>query len=102
MSIDGVLDVYPDIVMSVCQTSSAWGIIQLEPLPYPKFYQPSYFGCGVDIYVVDTGIDTNHVEFQNLPGYSRTVANLFSSYGAVSSNTDKHGHGTFCAGMVQF
>mmetsp|Transcript_20115 Transcript_20115/g.27724 ORF Transcript_20115/g.27724 Transcript_20115/m.27724 type:complete len:548 (-) Transcript_20115:326-1969(-) len=103
LSIDGVLDVYPDIILSISQTqaSSAWGIIQLEPIkPAPKVYTPLYYGCGVDVYIVDTGLDTNHIEFQSLPGYSRTVANLFSSYGAVSSNTDGHGHGTFCAATV--
>lgn len=53
----------------------------------------------VDVYVLDTGVDTNHQEFSPT-GNGRIVSNIWNAFGAVSSDTDSHGHGTHCAGTV--
>ncbi|KAK6524638.1 hypothetical protein TWF281_011540 [Arthrobotrys megalospora] len=48
-------------------------------------------GKGVDVYVVDSGINVDHVEFQ---GRARM---MFSYFGKVD---DDVGHGTHCAGTI--
>ena len=96
-----VVNVYPDL--PVYSTAYSWGIDRIDQssLPLSNMYTPVFKGCGVDIYIIDSGIDTNHVEFIPSTGSIRTVANIFNSYGAVSSNTDDFGHGTHCAGKVE-
>jgi len=55
-------------------------------------------GVGVDVYIVDTGIDTTHDEFFNTD--NRTIKNVYNAYGSVRPNTDIQGHGTHVAGTV--
>ena len=45
-------------------------------------------------------MDTNHIEFTPHSGSTRTVANIFNEFGALTSNTDGFGHGTHCAGKL--
>ena len=67
-------------------------------------YAPAYTGAGVDVYVVDSGIDTLHKEFKPTAGHPRLVQNIYDEYAAVktkpSANTDDVGHGTHVAGIV--
>ena len=61
----------------------------------------------MDVFVIDTGLDTSHIEFARLPGmHVRTVKNLFDAYSerpdSPSNNTDGEGHGTHVAGTVQY
>lgn len=78
LRIEGVTRVVPDTIKKILRTSSSnvhfttetftvpWGIdrIDQESLPLDGIYQPEYTGAGTDIYIVDTGIDTTHQEFQ--------------------------------------
>jgi subtilisin family serine protease len=58
-------------------------------------YRPQYNGSGSNIFIVDTGIDTNHVEFQ---GTHRIVQNLYDAVGrSVGADNDMIGHGTHVA-----
>lgn len=58
------------------------------------------------MYVVDSGIDTTHSEFNG--NSKRIVRNLFAippagsgeEEGVVSENNDVVGHGTHCAGII--
>ena len=52
-------------------------------------------GSGVDVFVLDTGIDSQHEELRTrvLPGVSFTA-------GADNTTRDVHGHGTHCAGTI--
>ena len=56
----------------------------------------------MDVFIVDTGIDTTHSEFKQIPGeHVRTVKNIYDYYGGsgpVGENIDTEGHGTHVAG----
>lgn len=61
----------------------------------------------MDVFVIDTGLDTSHIEFARSPGmHVRTVKNLFDAYSefpdSPSNNTDGEGHGTHVAGTVRY
>ena len=101
-SMSEVLAVYPDL--PVYPTAYSWGTDRIDqsslPLSGGGTYNPAFKGCGVDIYIIDSGIDTTHIEFASVSGVSRTVSNIYNAFGAVTSNTDGWGHGTHLAGIV--
>jgi len=84
----------------------SWGLDRIDqsslPLDEATYSPPagSGGGEGVNVYVIDTGIDTTHEAFANLPGSTRTVANIFNTFGDVTPNTDDYGHGSHCAGTI--
>ena len=49
-------------------------------------------GEGVDVYIIDTGINTKHVEFEGRASWGITIPN--------DVDEDGNGHGTHCAGTV--
>lgn len=58
-------------------------------------------GAGASIFVVDTGLDTTHCEFDESDDYpARTVANVLNQWGAVKEDTDGDGHGTHVASIA--
>ena len=87
----GVKMIHNDLTKHIMNLKS-WGIDRLDQktLPLDNQYNALYNGMGVDVYVVDTGIDTNHIEFSNT--HERTVANIYNEFGAPSANTDGNGH----------
>ena len=99
-TISEVINVYPDL--PVYPSAYSWGLDRIDQafLPLSSTYNPAFKGCGVDIYIIDSGMDTNHIEFTPHSGSTRTVANIFNEFGALTSNTDGFGHGTHCAGKV--
>ena len=100
-SMSGVVGVYPDL--PVYPTAYSWGTDRIDQsaLPLSSTYNSYFKGCGVDIYVVDTGLDTTHIEFAPVNGVSRTVSNIYNQFGAIAADTDGDGHGTHCAGIVR-
>lgn len=50
-------------------------------------------GKGVSVYILDTGIDDGHLEFE---GRAQMKYNFVEG----SPDTDEHGHGTHCAGVI--
>eukprot|EP01038_Epipyxis_sp_PR26KG_P010176 gene10176-13692_t len=98
-SIEDVDYVYPDL--ETYTLAYSWGIDRLDQnsLPLSSSYTPSFDGTGVDVYIIDTGLDTTHSEFSYLT-IKRNISNIYNPYGAISSNTDGHGHGTHVAGTV--
>lgn len=90
-----------------------WGLDRLDQqhLPLNGVYNPTYNGTGVNVFVVDSGMDTTHVEFAPNAVFPRIVRNLYDRYmmiesdeslqpGVVSDNNDYVGHGTHCAGTI--
>jgi hypothetical protein len=77
----------------------SWGLDRIDQAQTPldgAAYTPhasTSGGQGVHVYVIDTGIDTNHIEFANTN--EREVMNIFNGYGdgAVSDDLDDNGHG---------
>ena len=103
-SMSGVVSVYPDL--PVYPAAYSWGTDRIDqsslPLSGSGTYNPAFKGCGVDIYIIDSGIDTNHIEFASVNGVSRTVSNIFNQFGAITLDTDGYGHGTHCAGIATY
>ena len=50
-------------------------------------------GEGVDVYIIDTGIYINHVEFEGRASWGKTIPQN-------DVDEDDNGHGTHCAGTV--
>jgi hypothetical protein len=89
---------------NIQETIYSWGLdrINQASLPLDLSCASDYDGSGVDVYIVDTGLDTTHQEFNN--NDVRHVQNIFSSFSSnknnPGSNTDDVGHGTHVAGTV--
>jgi Subtilase family len=109
----GVKDVHKDGIIrldplnAVPSTSTAaaynWGLDRIDQLYLPldgSSYNPAYEGDNVDIYIVDTGIDTTHVELAPNPS-GRVVRNIYAAPGfSLSNNNDQVGHGTIVASIA--
>eukprot|EP00057_Strongylocentrotus_purpuratus_P034290 XP_794633.3 PREDICTED: proteinase K [Strongylocentrotus purpuratus] len=72
----------------------SWGLDRVDQinLPLDDVYEPIGDGNGVDVYVIDTGINAGHVDFGGRG---------FIGYDALGgSGDDCNGHGTHCSGTV--
>jgi len=82
---------------TVTQTGATWGISRISrqalTTPLTTYIYNSVAGSGVDVYVIDTGILTTHVDFG---GRAASVYNAITN----EQPTDLNGHGTHCAGTI--
>ncbi len=60
---------------------------------FTKYEYDPAGGEGVDVYVIDTGININHVEFEGRAHWGKTIPNN-------DVDEDGNGHGTHCAGTI--
>ena len=67
--------------------SVPWGLDRIDQrsLPLNGLFTPGGMegpltGAGVDVFLLDTGLDANHVEFESAVGSGRTVRNLFDGF----------------------
>jgi subtilisin family serine protease len=81
---------------SVTQLNAPWGLDRIDQRALPlsgSFSSPSN-GSGVNVYIVDTGIDASHREFGG------RVASGFDAVSGSDGRTDCNGHGTHVAGTA--
>jgi subtilisin family serine protease len=74
--------------------TSSWGLDRIDQrsLPLDQSFSSVATGKGVTVYIMDTGILTDHQEFQGRASLGYDPSGLFLQ--------DCHGHGTHVAGIV--
>jgi len=79
------------------EPATSWGLDRIDQraLPLSGTFHSLSNGDGVDVYVLDTGVDADHPEFGQrvLPGVGFTGESVYG-------NVDPHGHGTHVAGTA--
>lgn len=81
------------------QNNAPWGLARIshrESLnlgSFNKYLYDDNAGEGVDAYVIDTGININHNEFEKRASWGKTIP-------LNDQDIDGNGHGTHCAGTI--
>lgn len=81
------------------QKSAPWGLArichrdELTFSTFNKYLFSSDGGEGVDVYVIDTGTNYNHVDFEGRAHWGKTIP-------AGDPDEDGNGHGTHCSGTI--
>ncbi len=90
----------------LCRENIAWGLDRIDGNDDNGDYSPSNTGCGATVFILDTGIYEQHVEFSGgsaqdgskVVGHFSTVGNGVRTDPEATNDGD--GHGTHCAGTV--
>jgi serine protease len=79
-------------------TPPSWGLDRIDQrsLPLDTAFNYANDGAGVDIYIVDTGIKSSHVDFGGRVDLANSVSLIADGY----ATEDCHGHGTFVAAVA--
>lgn len=81
------------------EKGSPWGLARIshrESLNFGNFNKYLYSaegGEGVNVYVIDTGTNTAHVDFEGRANWGKTIP-------ANDEDRDGNGHGTHCSGTI--
>lgn len=84
---------------SEIEKSSPWGLARVshrDALTFSTFNKYLFAaegGEGVDAYVIDTGTNVDHVDFEGRAKWGKTIP-------AGDADVDGNGHGTHCSGTV--
>ena len=93
-----VVSIEPDRVIGVAdtQTGATWGIDRIDQraLPLNTTYTYTATGAGVTAYVIDSGINSGHIEFAG------RILNGFTAVNDGRGTEDCLGHGTHVAGTI--
>lgn len=79
------------------QKGAPWGLARVSHAGMPndltQYTYPKTAGKGVNVYIVDTGINVAHADFEGRAKWGTTIP-LFDE------DIDGNGHGTHCAGTI--
>jgi cerevisin len=81
------------------QRMAPWGLARISHRPklsfgtFNKYEFDTHGGEGVNVYVIDTGININHKEFEGRASWGKTIP-------MNDVDEDNNGHGTHCAGTI--
>lgn len=81
------------------QSNAPWGLARISHRDslsfgtFNKYLYSSQGGEGVDVYVIDTGTNVEHVDFEGRASWGKTIP-------AGDEDVDGNGHGTHCSGTV--
>jgi cerevisin len=81
------------------ETNAPWGLARISHRDslnlgtFSKYLYCSEGGEGVDVYVIDTGTNTEHVDFEGRAFWGKTIP-------ANDQDIDGNGHGTHCSGTI--
>ncbi|KAF7935715.1 hypothetical protein BELL_0198g00090 [Botrytis elliptica] len=81
------------------EKSAPWGLARISHRDtltfstYNKYLYAADAGEGVDAYVIDTGTNTEHVDFEGRAQWGKTIP-------TGDADEDGNGHGTHCSGTV--
>lgn len=81
------------------EKNAPWGLARIshrDSLSFGTFNKYLYSadgGEGVDVYIIDTGTNINHVDFEGRAHWGKTIP-------SGEEDIDNNGHGTHCSGTV--
>jgi cerevisin len=81
------------------EKNAPWGLARIshrDSLTFSDFNKYLYAadaGEGVDVYVIDTGTNVDHVDFEGRAHWGKTIP-------ANDADEDGNGHGTHCSGTI--
>jgi cerevisin len=96
---DSVVHTLEEPQVQEIEKNSPWGLARIshrESLSFGTFNKYLYAadgGEGVDAYIIDTGTNIEHVDFEGRAKWGKTIPN-------GDQDIDGNGHGTHCSGTV--
>lgn len=81
------------------QRNAPWGLSRVshvDPLTFKNYQKYEYDpegGKGVKVYVIDTGVNVDHIDFDGRAIWGHTVPN-------GDRDEDGNGHGSHCSGTI--
>lgn len=81
------------------EKNAPWGLARISHRgglsfgTYNKYLYANDGGEGVDIYIIDTGTNVNHVDFEGRASWGKTIP-------TGDEDADGNGHGTHCSGTA--
>mmetsp|Transcript_17383 Transcript_17383/g.30334 ORF Transcript_17383/g.30334 Transcript_17383/m.30334 type:complete len:759 (+) Transcript_17383:40-2316(+) len=97
-NMDGVEDVIEDKMVVTAGAPASWGLDRIDQADLPlsqSTFTEAYTGKGVNIYILDTGVNYNHNDF----GSRASLAADFTSEDGQGI-ADGNGHGSHCSGTA--